>query len=72
MKAINQIKKICGGLAIVQKVRGENLAKITFYKNSGHGKLGGDKTQGTLGQLAAAGFEVTTGHYGNTYSVKLA
>jgi hypothetical protein len=71
-KPVTQIKEICGGLATVQKVRGKNSAKITFGKNWGHGKLGGDKTQGTLGKLSAAGFEVATGHYGNTYNVKLA
>ena len=72
MKAITQIKEICGGLATVKKVRGEASAIISFHKNWGHGKLGGDKSQGTLGKLAAAGFAVESGHYGNEYIVKLA
>lgn len=69
MKTIKEIKEICGGLATVQKVRGENSAKITFHKNWGHGKLGGDKSQGTLGQLAEAGFHVEAGSHGNIYRV---
>jgi len=69
MKATTQIKKICGKLATVSHVPGQKIIKVSFQKNFGHGKLGGDKTQGTLGQLAAAGFIVETGHYGNEYTI---
>lgn len=71
MNKISQIKKICGTLAAVSKVRGKNVVKISFTKNWGHGKLGGDKTQGTLGKLAASGLAVESGHHGNEYTIVL-
>ena len=71
MKAITKIKEICGSLATVKKVRGEASAIISFHKNWGHGRLDGDKTQGTLGKLASTGFAVKTGSHGNIYTVKL-
>ncbi len=71
MKSLNKIKFICGGLATVRKIRGQNSALVSFHKNWGHGKLGGDATQGTLGKLAAAGFEVSRGNFGNEYTIKL-
>lgn len=71
MKTIHQVRQICGGLAEVSKVRGQSAFKITFHKNYGHGKLGGDKTQGVLGQLTTAGFNISQGRHGNTYDVMI-
>ena len=61
------IRKIVGSLADVKMTSG--VVTITFKKNWGHGKIGGGESNGVLGRLGAAGFDVETGEYGNEYVI---
>ena len=66
---MSKMRQMVGNLGNVRKVRGQNKAVLTMYKNWGHGSPTGGKSGGVLGRLTLAGVRVTGQHFGNQYEL---